>query len=84
MSPQVREMLEAATPLAAKALIDAVAACDKDGDPDHDMRVKAANAIFDRIHGKPAQAITGEDGGPLVIGLDVWESLQHLEPKPGE
>ena len=28
-------------------------------------RVSAANAILDRAHGKPAQAITGADGAPL-------------------
>ena len=30
-------------------------------------RVKAAEAILDRGWGKPAQAITGEDGGPLAV-----------------
>lgn len=29
-------------------------------------RVAAANAILDRWAGKPPQAITGDDGGPLV------------------
>lgn len=30
-------------------------------------RVSAASAILDRGWGKPAQAITGEDGQPLVV-----------------
>ncbi len=35
--------------------------------PDHDARIKAANSLLDRWGGKPAQAITGEDGGPVEI-----------------
>lgn len=27
----------------------------------------ASNAILDRAYGKPAQAITGADGGPLTV-----------------
>ncbi len=35
--------------------------------PDHGERIKAANALLDRRYGKPNQAITGEDGGPLQV-----------------
>lgn len=30
-------------------------------------RVAAANSLLDRGWGKPAQALTGEDGGPLKV-----------------
>jgi hypothetical protein len=35
-------------------------------------RVSAANALLDRGHGKPRQALEhgGTDGGPIVIYLD--------------
>jgi hypothetical protein len=31
--------------------------------------VQAAREIFDRIDGKPAQTITGEDGGAIALSL---------------
>lgn len=47
--------------------------------PDYDLQLKAANAILDRAYGKPAQAVTGDDGGPIQIHavnlLDVLKSL---------
>jgi hypothetical protein len=33
--------------------------------------VAAAQALLDRGYGKPAQAITGEDGGPLKIEINI-------------
>lgn len=33
-------------------------------------RVAAANALLDRGYGKPPQAFTGAEGGPLVIVLN--------------
>ena len=35
-------------------------------DPDDNVRVAAAVAILDRIHGEPRQAVTGEGGGSPV------------------
>lgn len=32
-----------------------------------DVRLRAAVALLDRAWGKPAQAVTGEDGGPIAI-----------------
>ena len=32
-------------------------------------RVAAANAILDRAHGKPTQAITGADGSELIVPM---------------
>jgi hypothetical protein len=77
IDPEVREMLTAATPDAARRLIDALDATDGD-EPDHDMRVKAANAILDRVYGKPTQAIAGEDGEPLRIDIGVVDILKKL------
>ncbi len=68
----VREMLEAATPKAVQRLVEALDA-DKTVEgvtvPDHDMRTKAAEKLLDRRWGKPAQAITNEDGSPIRIGI---------------
>jgi hypothetical protein len=38
-------------------------------------RVSAANALLDRGHGKPAQALTDADGGPLIPRLVVHEHV---------
>jgi hypothetical protein len=35
--------------------------------------VSAANALLDRAHGKPAQAVTGEGGGPIELRVS-WQS----------
>lgn len=35
--------------------------------------VAACNALLDRAHGKPAQALTDGDGGPLIPAL-----VQHV------
>ena len=35
-------------------------------------RVTASNAILDRAYGKPAQSITGPEGGPIAITVR-WE-----------
>ena len=32
-----------------------------------DVRLRAAVALLDRAWGKPTQAVTGEDGGPVAI-----------------
>ena len=34
--------------------------------------ISAAQAVMDRAYGKPAQAITGADGGPAVLKF-TWE-----------
>lgn len=39
-------------------------------------RVSAACAILDRGYGKPAQAITGPDGGPVQIEKVVFEIVK--------
>lgn len=68
-------MLLAATPKAAKALIMALEAGGPDA-PNFEIRIKAANAILDRVYGKAAQPITGEDGNPLTF--DITPLLERL------
>lgn len=38
---------------------------------DGNVAIKASNAILDRAYGKPAQAVTGEDGGPLRLVIET-------------
>src|SRR3990167_6931946 len=42
---------------------------DKDAPPT--ARLAAAHSIIDRVYGKPAQAVTGEDGGPIRIEAEL-------------
>jgi hypothetical protein len=84
ISPEVREMLQASTPKAAQRLIDALDATmvvhhmgvEVGHYIDYGMRIKAASTILDRIFGKAAQPITGEDGKPLAI--DIAPLLERL------
>lgn len=77
-------MLLAATPAAAKRLIEALDATtvmhylgDEVGEYiDHGTRIKAAETILSRIFGKAAQPITGEDGKPLTF--DIAPILERL------
>ncbi len=74
----VRDMMVAATPKAAQALIAALDADSGEGTPDHEVRMKAANYIMDRIYGKAAQAVVGDDGGPIRVDMGLLEQLQRL------
>lgn len=87
----VRQMLVEATPKAARRVIEALDAeravvvgngpsARVEMIPDHDVRIKAYDAIMNRIHGKPSQEITGNDGGPLIGSLvpDMMENLKKL------
>lgn len=92
MPKEVRDMLDAATPKAAKTLVDALeaerAVVIGSGDaaycemvPDYDLRIKAANSVLDRMYGKPTQTIGGEDGGPAVVAVDLAAVLQRMVGK---
>lgn len=87
------DLLECATP---KAIQTAIAALDAErpvvvgsGDsahcemvPDWDLRLKASEAVLNRRWGKVAQAITGEDGGPIQIqATDLLGILQKMTSK---
>lgn len=41
------------------------------GSESDNTRLDAAQDILNRVLGKPAQAITGSDGGPLRFSLDI-------------
>lgn len=76
MPPEVRAILEAATPDAARVLVDGLLAMQYVGmagrpEPNWKERREYAIAIYERLYGKPAQAITDADGGPVQIGLIV-------------
>lgn len=75
MPDDVREMLLAATPKAAKALVDALEAGGELA-PDYEIRIKAANAILDRVFGKANQPVSGPDGQPLRF--DITPLLERL------
>ena len=45
---------------------------------DDRVRISAANSLLDRGYGKPAQVLSGEGGGPIVLR---WESPT---PSPAE
>jgi hypothetical protein len=90
---EVKDMLRAATPKAAKVLVDALDATEGDvidtdtgerhaGPPDWKLRLQAANAILDRTAGKATQPIRGEDadGKPAHVGLIFLPAPEPEEP----
>ena len=64
---KVREAAQAAGPKALAVLIDALA------DVDARVRLKAAEILLDRGFGKPAQAVTGAEGGPIEVSFK-WQA----------
>lgn len=74
MTPEVRAILEAATEDAARVLVDGLKAMQYVGmagrpEPNWKERREYAIALYERLYGKPAQAVTDADGGPLRMGL---------------
>jgi hypothetical protein len=55
--------------------VDVLAAIMGDAKAPTAARVAAANALLDRAHGRPAQAITGPEGGPLEVNVDAVRDL---------
>lgn len=53
------------------ALVDKLLALSERGET-HSVQLQATNAALDRLMGKPAQAVTGEDGGPVRMVV-AWE-----------
>ena len=70
--PDVKKMLKAAVPDAVQLLIDTML----DEDAKTELRVKCAETIIDRVHGKATQPIEGDLAGGIVItlgdGLQEW------------
>lgn len=66
----IREMCRAASPDMIRVLIEIAT------DPNcaESTRITAANSLLDRGYGRPAQAVTGEDGGPVHIRVLVEDA----------
>lgn len=60
--PELKAMARAASPAALQRAIDLIASNDEN------VALKAINTVLDRAYGKPAQAMTGENGeGPAEM-----------------
>ena len=62
VTQSLQSMAQVYTEDALRVLVDVA----KDDKAPKAARVSAANAILDRAHGKPTQAITGKDGKDLL------------------
>lgn len=90
MPDEIREMLAAASPHAAKRLIEALDAekvvhylgQEVGSYIDHDMRTKAALALMERLYGKTPQAIVteDEDGNSRPMGVIFLPVRPPSEP----
>jgi hypothetical protein len=67
---RVKELARQYTEQAIQALVLAL--------DDERTRVAAATALLDRGYGKPAQAITGEDGGAIIQEVRHIHDLRGL------
>ncbi len=67
---RLQRACRAATDRVVRVWIDALEAVDADGAPDWGSRIKASALLAGYGYGRPAQAITGMDGGPVQITLD--------------
>lgn len=72
----VKELARRRTEDAIRTLGDIMLDVDMDGR----TRVAAAQALLDRAWGKPSQAITGDDGGPVKIDASagLYETLKKM------
>jgi hypothetical protein len=68
--PILKEMARARTAEAFEVVLACL------GDEDAKIRLKAAEIVLDRGHGKPPQAHTGPDGGPVEIKHWTWLPIQ--------
>lgn len=72
---KVRAACRKVTEKAVRAYVEALEAVDtwrdnegiEHSSPDHETRMKAATHLLDRGYGRPAQSITGEDGGAIQV-----------------
>jgi len=82
-------MFLAATPAAAKKVVDCLEATRSivvgngahatvEEVPDRDLQFRAANCIIERIYGKAPQVVTGEDGEPIKLVVDIIGRLKRL------
>lgn len=69
---EVRKLLADASPGAAKRLIEL------SNSGDEGISLRASDSILDRHIGKPAVAITGEDGGPIRHEHGMSEAAERI------
>lgn len=55
--------------------VDTLVSIMRNGETPPPARVAAAREILDRGHGKAPQAITGEDGGPLIPAAVIHQHV---------
>lgn len=60
----IKALAQKHTPEALKTLVSIMKASDSDA-----ARVAASKELLDRAYGKPAQAVTGEGGGPVALAI---------------
>jgi len=60
----IADLLSPHVPRAIQTLIDVM-----ENGSSESARVAAAQAIFDRVYGKPIQAVGGPDGGPIQVQM---------------
>lgn len=70
----VKKLAQAYGPEAVETLAGIMRSSDSDK-----ARASAAKELLDRGYGKPAQAITGEDGGPVRLITEVRRTI--VDPK---
>ncbi len=70
----------------AECMTSATKLCGADSieHPDWGARVHAFEVIRDTIVGKPAQVVTGEDGAPVRVDLDILGMIQRMIPGRGQ
>lgn len=61
--------LEACEKLLPKAVERVEEALDRKGPAHGPLHLRAMESLSDRLHGRPAQAITGAGGGPLLVSF---------------
>lgn len=69
---ELRKALEGDAPAARQRLRELLDSADEQ------VALKAAQFIIDHVKGKPSQAITGDDGGPVKVDFGVVEMLRKL------
>jgi hypothetical protein len=74
---EVKELARKHTPAAIDKLAYLMQSAESE-----DVQHKAAVSLLDRAWGKPAQALTNEDGSPLVIQSIVFGERQAPLPAP--
>jgi hypothetical protein len=75
MPPEIRAILEAATPKAAQRLVEGLDAVSytMGGDeyPNYKERREYLCALYDRLYGKPVQALANDEDSPLMPSGDT-------------